>query len=344
MKKVLLVLLLLIALGIMGCLYFMNTLDKPLDPDSTEEISVEIPEGTGANAIGEILEANGVISSATKFKLYLRTTDIEGDMKAGSYTLSPSMSFGEIIEMLINNEVNDNTITFPEGLTIEQDAMKVAEANLGTYEAFVYACENGSFDYSFLKDNSLEGYLLPNTYRVKQGMTEEEIVDMLLNQFEDTVLPLYEEADPKIKEKYTLNEIITVASIIERECKVDEERPLVASVIYNRMDQNIMLQMCSTIQYLLLKETGEVKETLYESDLAIDSPYNTYIHYGLPPAPICSPGIASIKAALEPADTDYLYFVLSSKLDGTSEFSSDYNKFLKDKEDYYAALNSSDNG
>ena len=103
-----------------------------------------------------------------------------------------------------------------------------------------------------------------------------------------------------IPDKYTLNEIITAASIIERECMKDDERPLVASVIYNRMDQNIKLEMCSTIQYLLLQETGEVKENLLYSDLEIESPYNTYLHFGLPPGPICSPGIASIKAALEP--------------------------------------------
>ena len=348
MKKALIVIVILllvfIAAGGLAALWFMNNLDQPLDPASEEQISVEIPDGTGANAIGQILEDNGVIKSATMFKIYLKTSSHEGVMKAGKYTLSPSMTMGEIIDKLIANEIDTVSFTLPEGLTIEQTAARLAEQNMGTYEAFMDAIENGSYDYDWLKGNPLEGYLLPNTYTVDKDMSETEIVDFLLKQFEQTVLPIYDDAKKSIKKKYTLHEILTAASIIERECMVDDERPLVASVIYNRMDQNIMLQMCSTIQYLLLKETGEVKETLLNSDLEIDSPYNTYIHYGLPPGPICSPGIASIKAALNPEKTEYLYFVLSAKLDGTSEFSRDYSKFLKDKDDYYAALNKRDNG
>ncbi|MBQ6607522.1 MAG: endolytic transglycosylase MltG, partial [Firmicutes bacterium] len=176
-------------------------------------------------------------------------------------------------------------------------------------------------------------------YQVPEGYEEEDIIDFLLGQFEQTVLPVYDSADQSLKDKYTLNEIITAASIIERECMKDDERPLVASVIYNRMDQNIKLEMCSTIQYLLLQETGQVKENLLYSDLEIESPYNTYLHFGLPPGPICSPGIASIKAALEPADTDYLYFVVSADLDGSSKFSSNYDDFLDYKDEYYEAWN-----
>lgn len=340
MRKVLLVVLLLIAVGGLGGLLFLNSLDSPLDPDSTEEITVEIPEGTGTNAIGDILESNGVISSAFKFKLYNRISKPEGVLKAGKYTLSPSMDLGTIFDTMINSATGeDMEFYLPEGLTIEQTAQKLADQGVGTYEGFMDAIENGTYDYSWLKDNSLEGYLLPNTYRVAKGSSESQIIDFLLSQFEQTVLPVYEGADQDIKAKYSLNEIVTIASIIERECKVEEERPLVASVIYNRLDQSIKLEMCSTVQYLLLKETGEVKETLLNSDLEIESPYNTYKHFGLPPAPICSPGIASLKAALEPADTEYLYFVLSSRLDGTSEFSRDYSKFLKDKDAYYEALN-----
>ena len=339
MRKVLLVILLIIAIIGLGGIVFLNTLDSPLDPDSTEEINVEIPEGTGVNAIGEILESNGVISSAFKFKLYNRISSHEGVLKAGSYTLSPSMDLGTIFDTMINATGEDVEFYLPEGLTIEQTAQKLADQGIGTYEGFMDAIENGTYDYSWLNGNSPEGYLLPDTYRVAKGSSETQIIDFLLKQFEQTVLPVYDTADQEIKDKYSLNEIVTVASIIERECKVEDERAKVASVIYNRLDQGIKLEMCSTVQYLLLKDTGEVKETLLNSDLEIESPYNTYQHFGLPPAPICSPGIASLKAALEPADTDYVYFVLSSKLDGTSEFSRDYSKFLKDKDAYYEALN-----
>ena len=164
----------------------------------------------------------------------------------------------------------------------------------------------------------------------------------MLNQFMEDAYDAYnyyynEEPDGPAG-KYSLNEIIVIASIIERECKVDSERPLVASVIYNRLDKGMALQMCSTVQYVL----GKQKEVLTIADTKIESPYNTYINAGLPPGPIASPGMAAIKAALAPADTDYLYFVVSEKLDGTSNFSATYDKFLKDKAAYdkaYSAAN-----
>ena len=283
MKKtliiILIILLLLVAAAGLAGLLFLNNLDSALDPSSTEEISVEIPEGTYATGIGEILEEKGVIGSAFKFKLYLKKTNYSGSMKAGNYTLSPSMDFATIIEKLESNEVNDISVTVPEGLTIEQTAMKLAEQGAGTYEGFIRAIELDTYDYGWIRGDSLEGYLMPATYSVPVGSSEHDIINMMLQHFEEEVVSLYEETDNKVTRNYTLNEVATVASIIERECKVEDERRLVSSVIYNRIDNNIMLQMCSTVQYLILKETGEVKEVLYYDDLNIDSPYNTYIHY-----------------------------------------------------------------
>ena len=152
----------------------------------------------------------------------------------------------------------------------------------------------------------------------------------MLDQFEKQPYKVYAESGSS----YSLNDIITVASIIERECKVDEERPLVASVIYNRLAKGMPLQMCSTVQYIL----GKAKPVLSVADTKIDSPYNTYIHSGLPKGPICSPGEASIKAALYPAKTNYMYFVVSEKLDGSHNFSKSYSKFEKDTRAYEKAL------
>lgn len=339
MRKVIIAFLLIIAIAGMGGVWFVHSIPDALDPDSTEEITVEIPEGYGINAIGELLEEQGVISSAFKFKLYNRLSGDGAVLNAGTYTLSPSMDLPAIFEKLSSYEVDSMSFTIPEGLTLYQTAEKLADQGMGSYEEFLRAIQNVDFGYGWLENNSLEGYLLPNTYTVPDGYTEEQIIDFLLEQFEQTVLPVYDSADQALKDKYTLNEIITAASIIERECMKDDERPLVASVIYNRMDENMKLEMCSTIQYLLLMETGEVKENLLYSDLEIESPYNTYLHFGLPPGPICSPGIASIKAALEPADTDYLYFVVSADLDGSSKFSSNYDDFLDYKDEYYEAWN-----
>ena len=345
MRKVIIALLLIIAIVGMGGIWFVHSIPDAKDPDSTEEISVEIPEGYGINAIGELLEEKGVISSALKFKLYNRLSGDGAVLNAGTFTLSPSMDLPAIFEKLSSYDVDTMSFTIPEGLTLYQTAAKLADQGLGTYEDFLRAFQYGEYDYAWLENNSLEGYLLPDTYQIPtEEFEEEDIVDFLLSQFEQTVLPIYDSADQSLKDQYTLNEILTAASIIERECMKDDERPLVASVIYNRMDQNMKLEMCSTIQYLLLMETGEVKENLLYSDLEIESPYNTYLHFGLPPGPICSPGIASIKAALEPADTDYLFFVVSADLDGSSKFSSNYDDFLDYKDEYYDAWNAANSG
>lgn len=339
MRKFLIGLLVIIVIvGGVG-IWFVNNLDNAKDPDSTEEISIEIPEGTYASEIGKILEKNGIINSALNFKVYLKLTKYDGQMKAGNYTLSPSMDFKTIVTKLEENETNDMMVTVPEGLTIEQTARKLADQGAGKYKKFMKAIKKGDFDYSWLKGDSLEGYLMPDTYSIPKGTSEHDIIDMMLDNFEDHMVKAYEKSKSSIKDDYSLDEILTTASIIERECAVNEERPLVASVIYNRMNNNMMLQMCSTVQYILLRDTGETKALLYNDDIAIDDPYNTYIHYGLPPGPICSPGLKSFKAALKPDKSDYLFFVLSADLDGTSRFTSDYNQFLKDKDEYYEAYN-----
>jgi len=337
MKKFLIVLLLIIAVVAGGALFYINSIGGPYDPSNTESISVETPEGKGASAIGEILEQNGIIESALKFKLFLKFSGFNDVMKAGTYMLSPSMSMEEIVQKLVENKVETMSFTIPEGLTLKQTAQKLADQGMGSYEVFLDEMQNGTFNYDWLQNNSLEGYLFPNTYSVPMDYTEHDIINTMLAQFEISVMSYYQDVSSPVKSELTLNEILAAASIIERECKVDDERPLVASVIYNRIHQSIKLEMCSTVQYILLETTGEVKEDLTYADMAIESPYNTYLHFGLPPGPICSPGMASIKAALEPADTNYLYFVLSAKLDGTSEFTADYNEFLRYKDAYWAA-------
>ena len=247
------------------------------------------------------------------------------------------MTLSEIAEIIISGKTNNITFTIPEGYTIYQMADKLSEEGIVDREKFVSLLPDGNFSYDFLSDaqsgkNHLEGYLFPETYTVEFGADEETIINTMLNQF-DTVFT--EEFKARAEELgYSLNEIMVIASIIERETQVDEERGKVSSVIYNRLKEGMPLQMCSTVQYIL----GEQKEILSNADTQIESPYNTYINQGLPPGPICCPGLASIEAALYPDETDYLYFVVSDKLDGTQKFSSDYNQFLKDKEDYYNAL------
>lgn len=330
-KKILIAVICVAVIMVAGAVFYITGLGKALDSNDTQTVSVIISSGSSTGQIGQILEEEGIISSADKFKIWSRIKGYDSRYKAGTYTLSPSMDFQEIADIIVSGKVTTVNFTIPEGYTIYQTASAIAAKGLGDYDTLVSLIEAGDFEYDFLKDaqnnkNKLEGYLFPNTYTVDEGMNEEQIIKVMLDQFEKQPYKVYAESGSS----YSLNDIITVASIIERECKVDEERPLVASVIYNRLAKGMPLQMCSTVQYVL----GKQKEVLTYADTRIESPYNTYTNTGLPPGPICSPGLAAIKAALNPADTDYLYFVLSEKLDGTSNFSSDYAQFEKDKAAY----------
>ena len=347
LKKKIIVAVICIAVVIAaGVLFYIGGLGKALDSENTQTVNVTIPSGSGTIQIGQQLEENSIISSAEKFKLWSRIKGYDSQYKAGTYALSPSMDFQTIADIIVGGKVNTVNFTVPEGYTIYQTARVIADSGLGDYDTLVSLIEAADFDYDFLdgaqnNKNKLEGYLFPNTYTIDEGMSEEQIIKVMLDEFEKQ--PLKAITDKKLSSQHnassgrSINEIITIASIIERECKVDEERKLVASVIYNRLEKGMPLQMCSTVQYVL----GKQKEVLTYADTRIESPYNTYTNAGLPPGPICSPGLAAVQAALHPADTDYLYFVLSEKLDGTSNFSSDYAQFERDKAAYDKAYTAS---
>lgn len=345
-KKIIIAVICIAVVIAAGVLFYIGGLGKALDSENTQTVNVTIPSGSGTIQIGQQLEENSIISSADKFKLWSRIKGYDSQYKAGTYALSPSMDFQTIADIIVGGKVNTVNFTVPEGYTIYQTARVIADSGLGDYDTLVSLIEAADFDYDFLdgaqnNKNKLEGYLFPNTYTIDEGMSEEQIIKIMLDEFEKQ--PLKAITDKKLSSQHnassgrSINEIITIASIIERECKVDEERKLVASVIYNRLEKGMPLQMCSTVQYVL----GKQKEVLTYADTRIESPYNTYTNAGLPPGPICSPGLAAVQAALHPADTDYLYFVLSEKLDGTSNFSSDYAQFERDKAAYDKAYTAS---
>jgi UPF0755 protein len=335
-KKILIILGAVIVIAFIAILIFWANIGKPLNPNDTQSISVEIESGYGTSQIADVLRSKGIIDNPKEFRLWSRIKGYDNQYKAGIYSLDPSMSFKDIAEILVGGKISLVNFTIPEGYTIYQVADTLSERGLVDRETFVNLLENGTFDYSFLdgaqqNKNHLEGYLFPNTYSVAEGSPAEEYINVMLKQFGIEVTEEYYKKAEELG--LTMNEVITIASIIEREAVIDRERPLVASVIYNRLKIGMPLQMCSTVQYVL----GEQKAVLSTADTQIASPYNTYLNTGLPPGPICSPGLASIDAALNPADTDYLYFVLSDKLDGTSKFSTDYAEFERNKSAYYAA-------
>lgn len=340
MKKVLIFLGILAVLCV-GCFFFvlnyLNGLDGPLEKGGLENKIITIPSGSSTLDIGEILEGNEIIKDKTGFRIFSKLNQYDGKYIAGTYTLSSGMTTTEICEKISKGETTATVFTIPEGYTVDQIIDVLVKEGYGTRESFLEVIENGDFDeYDFIeKDPSLiyelEGYLFPETYSLDHGASEEAIIKAMVDHFDQVF-------DANMRKRaeelgYSIREIVTIASIIEKESILDEDRPLVSSVIYNRLDIDMRLGMDTTVLYVM----DEHKVDLTYDDIEVDSPYNTYLNYGLPPGPICCPGKASLEAALYPAVTDYYYFVVSDKGDGSIAFSETEEQFEKDKAAYYDA-------
>ncbi len=295
-----------------------------------EPVTVTVEEGDTLSSVADKLDEAGVINSGTLFKLQARVRDGATQLKPGQYRLVPGESGEEILATLSSEEEDVSTfaVTLPEGLTIVQAAGTVeSESGIPAAE-FEEAAKRTDYGYAFLEDpavKSTEGFLFPKSYEFEKGTGAEGMVERFLEQY----LIETEELDFRAAgERFNLTEyeFVTVASLVERESANPEERPKIASVIYNRIRAGMPLQIDATVQYAL----GEPKENLSFADLEVESPYNTYQNPGLPPGPIASPSRESLVAALEPAETDYLYYVLEA--DGKKHFfTNDYDEFLAAK-------------
>ncbi len=292
-----------------------------------EVIVVTIPKGASVGEIGKILEQNEVIDSSLVFRGYCKFKKSSG-FQYGEYELNSNLSYKEIITQLKKASETRQTakITIPEGYTQPEIVDLLVEEGYADRAALEDVIANYDFDYEFLKDlpkrnNRLEGYLFPDTYEIFVG-DEVSIINTMLSNFQKK---LEDEEIQKLLKKsdYTLDEIIIMASIVEREGANDSEFGKVASVFYNRLDSDTYpyLESCATVQYVL----PERKDVLSIADTEMDNPYNTYINKGLPPGPIACPGLAAIKAALSPEETDYYFFVASPN--GTI-FSKTYSEHL----------------
>lgn len=293
-----------------------------------DPITVVIEEGESAAQIASKLHEQKVITSATIFRFLSWLQGRQDDFKPGYYVLYTGMHYGEVFAILETGPNYEVRITIPEGFTVEQTAERVAQVMLFTAEDFMAAAASGDYNMEMIpaeNQDNLEGFLFPKTYEVTAEALPRQVVEMLLNQFEAETAAL----DWSLASGLGISpyQVVIVASLVEREAVLAEERPLVAAVIYNRLRMDMLLQIDATVQYAL----PEWKDVLTYEDLETPSPYNTYLNKGLPPAPICSPGLASIQAALYPADVDYLYYVATG--DGGHFFTSDYNEFLRVKEE-----------
>jgi UPF0755 protein len=308
--------------------YLLESSDHDIAPGTP--VVVEIPSGTSTADIAEILSSAGVIKNANRFRLESRLAEADADLRAGEYELVTGMTYDDAIDALVTGpEIRYTTVTIPEGFVIDQIAARYEELAGIPASEFLDLAYSGyeAFPRGYLLDayeGSLEGYLFPKTYRVEEGATARDVIDMMLDQFEKEM----EQVDigPALERGFTAQEVVTMASIIEREAQLDVERPLVSSVIHNRLGIGMRLEIDATIEYILPGNTFRLRN----SDLEIESPYNTYKHTGLTPGPISNPGLASLQAAAAPADTDYIYYVLTG-LDGSHTFTVTWGDFLKAK-------------
>jgi UPF0755 protein len=321
----------LLVLAVLLAIYLIYSAAVRGDTAQVQEgpVKVEVVKGDTLSDVADKLEAAGVIKSAFVFKLQARYEGYGTEVQTGRYTFEQGQNTAVIFRKLeAGKAVPTIEITIPEGLTIDETAKTVAKDSEVPATKFQEAARETDYEYAFLEHPGIkttEGYLFPAKYDFEKGVTARQVVDRLLGQYliETQSLDI---ANVKERLGLTEHQLVTVASLIEKEAASPEEKPLVASVIYNRLDRDMPLQIDATIQYALKKP----KTNLSLRDLKVDSPYNTYRNKGLPPGPICSPSRESLEAALKPKQTNYLYYVL--RRDGQSHFfTSNYKEFLRAK-------------
>jgi UPF0755 protein len=277
------------------------------------ETFVEVVPGMGSRAIGALLAEHGIIRSRYAFDLWhvLRG----GTLKAGEYRFEQPAKLAVVYNRLVRGDVYTQTVTIPEGFNLFDIAQAVQDAQLGSKESFLAAANQ---DVALITDidpgaKNLEGYLFPDTYRFQRHQPASQLLAAMVRRFRQSSASIGLGGD--------YHQIVTMASLVEKETPVAEDRPLVASVLKNRLAQDMPLMTDPTVIYAALLEK-QYRGAIYQSDLKRDSAYNTYRHSGLPPGPICSPGIASLQAAMHPADSKFLYFVADAGASGHSRFAT----------------------
>ena len=286
-------------------------------PDSERQVT--IAPGTSVTGILQTLQKEGIIADANAARFYLIYFMGDPALQAGDYSFRGPLSTPQVLKKLSRGQVVTESVTLVEGLTLEEIAAQLEQAGLGERETFLDLMRSPELIADLDPEApDLEGYLFPETYSFARHTDEQTVVATLVKTFrqrwEKEVAPLLG-SHPK----HSLREIVTLASIVEKEAQVPSERPLIAGVYANRVRQGIGLRADPTVIYAL-KRLGQWNGNIRRSDLQLDSPYNTYRYAGLPPGPICSPGLASLRAAADPANVPYIYFV--SRNDGTHVFAT----------------------
>lgn len=281
----------------------------PADVRAVAPVQVVIEPGWSSRSIAHRLEDHGIIRSWVAFCVYVRWKDVEAQLHAGRYELLPSCSLEEIVAELLKGVPDTVSLVVPEGYSVADIRKLLVDKGFATEDEFDKVARSvimRGHPWNTACGN-LEGVLFPDTYMVGPREDCETIMMIMLDNFT-------RKFDASRRERcerrdMSIQDVVTLASIVEKEARIDSERPVIASVFLNRLKKNMKLESCATVQYA----QGTVKARLIYDDLKIDSPYNTYLHEKLPPGPICNPGLASIDAVLEPAETGFLYFVLGNE-------------------------------
>jgi peptidoglycan lytic transglycosylase G len=312
--------------------------------EEDQSFTIEITEGKTARQIADLLKEKDVIDSTTAFLIFADFRGLGDKLKAGEYEVRGNQSPSQILDMLATGSQYYRSLVIPEGFTQLDIAKRCEEMDICTAEGFLERCRfNSIFTFAIAQapgggNAAIEGILYPDTYYLFKNTPPVKVVDRMTKKFEAVMQEIVEAAEVKEekaggKDTYwwkkdnpeylqRIFKIVILASIIEKEANKSEDRALIASVFVNRLKKNMPLQADSTVHYAI----NDWTRALTKSDLQIDSPYNTYKNKGLPAAAICNPGKESIQAAVEPAKTDYLYFIA---LDGETKFTASYDEFLK---------------
>ncbi len=329
-------------IGLIGYNYVKSAL-KPVNPDATKTIAVEVPIGSSLSSISALLEKKGIIKDAKVFKYYAKFKN-ESQFQAGNYDLTQAMTLDELIESLKTGKVYREpifTMTIPEGLTLDQIGKIVEKKTPYTQKEFMDLVTSEAFvqkmmaNYpelitdAVLADNiryDLEGYLFPATYSYfEEKPSLESIVEEMIAAM-NNVVKNYSEV--LVEKQMSVHQLLTFASLLEEEATAQTDRETIASVFYNRIEKGMPLQTDPTVLYAL----GSHKDRVLYEDLEVENAYNTYKNKGLPPVPIAGAGKTSIEATLNPSKTDYLYFLADKE--GVNHFSKTYDEHLQKKEQY----------
>jgi uncharacterized YceG family protein len=309
---------------VVGVVWFAVSLFQPFKGDGKGEVAVVVPQGASLGEIGDLLESEGVVSSSSFFQLRARLAGRSNELKPGRYTLARDMSFMAVLDRLEQGLPPDVVqIAIPEGLSRAEVAPRVKRLKGNYIKATRRNPNLNPRQYKAKGAKSLEGFLFPATYELKKGQRVRKLVDEQLTTFKRN----FDSVDLRYARSKNLTpyDVLTIASLVEREAAVAKERPIIASVIYNRLHDDLRLDIDATVRFV----TGNWTKPLKVSELQNPSPYNTRVHSGLPPGPIGSPGLASIKAAAHPAKTSYLFYVAAVCGNGSHRFASTDAQFQK---------------